>query len=39
MDIPKKGVSMDEVITYRAMLKARSGPEEEIGLLVFLFNT
>ena len=39
MDIPKKGVSMDEVITYGAMLKARSGPEEEIGLLVFLFNT
>jgi len=39
MDIPKKGVSMDEVITYCALLKAHSGSEEETGLLVFLFNT
>ena len=38
MDIPKKGVSMEEVIGYRALQKARSGSEEEIGLLFFLFK-
>jgi hypothetical protein len=29
MDIPKKGVSMEEVIEYRALQKAHSGSEEE----------
>jgi hypothetical protein len=38
MDIPKKDVSMEEVIKYRALLKARSGSEEEIGLLFYLFK-
>ena len=38
MDIPKKGVSMEEVIEYRAPQKARSGSEEEMGLLFFLFK-
>ena len=38
MDIPKKGVSMEEVIEYRALQKDRSGSEEEIGLLFFLFK-
>jgi len=38
MDIPKKGVSMEEVIEYHALQKARSGSEEEIGLLFFLFK-
>jgi hypothetical protein len=37
MDIPKKGVSMEEVIEYRALQKARSGSEEETCLL-FLFK-
>ena len=39
MDIPKKGVSMEEVIEYRALQKARTGSEEETSLLFFLFNT
>jgi hypothetical protein len=38
MDIPKKGVSMEEVIKYHALQKARSGSEEETGLLFFLFK-
>jgi hypothetical protein len=38
MDIPKKGVSMEEVIEYRSLQKACSGPEEEICLLFFLFK-
>jgi hypothetical protein len=39
MDIPKKGVSMEEVIKYRALQKARSGSEEEeTCLLFFLFQ-
>jgi hypothetical protein len=38
MDIPKKGVSMEEVIEYRALQKARSGSENETGLLFFLFK-
>ena len=37
MDIPKKGISMEGVIAYRALRKAYSGSEEEIGLLFFLF--
>jgi uncharacterized membrane protein (DUF485 family) len=37
MDIPKKDVSMEEVIKYRALEKARSGTEEETSLL-FLFK-
>jgi len=38
MDILKKGVSMEEVIEYCALQKARSGSEEEIGLLFILFK-
>ena len=38
MNIPKKGVSMEEVIEYRALQKAHSGSKEEIGLLFFLFK-
>jgi hypothetical protein len=38
MDILKKEVSMEEVIEYRALQKARSGSEEEIGLSFFLFK-
>jgi hypothetical protein len=37
MDIPKKEVSMEEVIEYRVLQKARSGPEEKTSLL-FLLN-
>jgi hypothetical protein len=37
MDILKKGVSMEEVITYRALRKAHSDSEEKTGLLFFLF--
>jgi hypothetical protein len=37
MGILKKVVSMEEVIEYRALQKARSGSEEETGLL-FLFK-
>jgi hypothetical protein len=37
MDIPKKEVSMEEVIEYRVLQKARSGSEEKTGLL-FLFK-
>jgi hypothetical protein len=39
MDIPKKGVTIEEVIEYRALQKAHSGLEEETGLLFYLFNT
>jgi hypothetical protein len=38
MDIPKKDVTMEEVIKYRALLKAQSGSEDETGLLFFLFK-
>jgi len=38
MDIPKKGVSMKEVIEYRALQKTHSGSEEETCLLFFLFK-
>jgi hypothetical protein len=38
MDISKKGVSMEEVIEYHALQKARSGSEEETCLLFFLFK-
>jgi hypothetical protein len=38
MDIPKKGVSMEEVIEYRALQKAHSGSEEETCLSFFLFK-
>jgi hypothetical protein len=38
MDISKKDVSMEEVIRYRALLKAHSGSEEETCLLFFLFK-
>jgi hypothetical protein len=37
MDIPKKGISMEDVIAYRALQKAHSGLEEETCLLFFLF--
>jgi hypothetical protein len=39
MDIPKKGVTMEDVNTTRALCKARSGTEEEeeeAGLFIFL---
>jgi hypothetical protein len=35
----KKGVTIEEVIEYRALQKAHSGLEEETGLLFYLFNT
>jgi hypothetical protein len=38
MDIPKKGVSIEEVIKYRALQKARSGSGEETCLSFFLFK-
>jgi hypothetical protein len=37
MYIPKKGISMEDVIEYCALLKAHSGLEEETSLLLFLF--
>jgi hypothetical protein len=39
MDIPKKGVTMEDVNTARALRKARSGTEEEeeTGLFIFLY--
>ena len=39
MDIPKKGVTMEDVNMARALRKARSGTEEEeeIGLFIFLY--
>jgi hypothetical protein len=33
----KKGISMEDVIAYRALQKAHSGLEEETCLLFFLF--
>jgi hypothetical protein len=37
MDIPKKGVTMEDVNTARALRKARSGiEEEETGLFMFI---
>jgi hypothetical protein len=40
MDIPKKGVTMEDVNTARVLRKARSGTEEEeeeeVGLFIFL---
>ena len=38
MGISKKVVSMEQVKEYRALQKAHSGLEEEIGLLFFLFK-
>ena len=38
MDIPKKGVSMEEVIEYHALQKAHSGSEKETGLLSSYLN-
>jgi len=39
MDIPKKGVTMEDVNTARALHKARSGTEEEeeTGLFISLY--
>jgi hypothetical protein len=39
MDIPKKGVTMEDVNTTRALRKARSGieEEEETSLFIFLY--
>ena len=38
MDIPKKGVTMEDVNMARALRKARSGTEEEeTGLFIFLY--
>ena len=38
MDIPKKGVTMEDVNTARALRKACSGTEEEgTGLYIFLY--
>jgi hypothetical protein len=34
---PKKGVTMEDVNTARALRKAHSGTEEEIGLFIFLY--
>jgi len=38
MDIPKKGVTMEDVNTARALRKAHNGiEEEETGLYIFLY--
>ena len=37
MDIPKKGVTMEDVNTARALRKARSGIEEEEEICLFIF--
>jgi hypothetical protein len=39
MDIPKKGVTMEDVNMARALRKTRSGTEEEeeTGLFIFLY--
>jgi hypothetical protein len=39
MDIPKKGVTMEDVNTTRALCKARSGIEEEENRFVYLSYT
>jgi hypothetical protein len=36
MDIPKKEVSMEEVIEYRVLQKARSGSEEKNRFVILI---
>ena len=37
MDIPKKGVTMEDVNMAHALRKAHSGTEEQTGLFIFLY--